>query len=90
MSEPESEAQIDDLLGDLEALRAELAGLRLTWTSERPTVPGWYWTRRRDFWVKDGPGLITEIRQDAIGMEWREGMQFAGPIREPAEPAEAS
>lgn len=53
--------------------------LQLTWTSERPTVPGWYWVRsERGTFVRQYYGASDFFAP------WDE---FAGPIPEPAESA---
>jgi hypothetical protein len=43
-------------LAVIHALTAKLAALQLHWTSEKPTVPGWYWRRYNSSGV-----LIIEI-----------------------------
>lgn len=59
----------------------------LTWTPERPTVPGWYWGRHPH--VLDL--VMVWVGQDAIDRdEFNHGTQWAGPIPEPAEPNQLS
>lgn len=63
----------------------------LTWTSDTPTVAGWYWYRGE---VGEADPLIVQI--DNTGMfQWPDGAfqevlltkgQWAGPIAPPEEP----
>jgi hypothetical protein len=55
--------------------------LRLTWTAERPTVPGWYWVDR-------GFGAYAIYINEAELEYDRPNSRFAGPIPEPAEPTQ--
>lgn len=52
------------------------------WTSERPTVPGWYWGR-----FDSGEQIPVNIRPDVIARGSYYGcIEFAGPITPPPTP----
>lgn len=65
----------------------------MTWTTQQPTQPGWYWWR----WRNDKDPEIVRISTGADNRLWMEEMenypgatslekvhgQFAGPIPEP-------
>ena len=64
----------------------------MRWTSERPTVQGWYWRRDAD----DAPIFINEVYEDTDDglcvdygsgttklIAWCNTTQWAGPIPEP-------
>ena len=57
----------------------------LTWTSEPPKVPGWYWVRQRcerDLpWEPARPAYFTAMRSEGPCDYW----QYAGPIPTPKE-----
>ncbi len=55
----------------------QLAALRLVWTTDKPTKPGWYW------WRASKNGTIC-IRYADPSSTLNEG-QWAGPIAEPEE-----
>lgn len=57
----------------------------LVYTTERPTVPGWYWIRGVQ-WNKGIPSVAIRWLADVPGY-WR--VEFAGPIPPPAEPRPA-
>ena len=68
----------DELAGEIERLKAELAAAPLAWTREKPTEPGLYLVRSQDaqwFDVYSTPPV-----GDLCGLEW------AGPIPIPGEP----
>ena len=69
----------------------------MKWTSETPTEPGWYWTRRTG---REQTECIVETTgpycrvwprpEDRWGMpaaDLAEGREWAGPIPEPKEEA---
>lgn len=67
--------------GEIIRLRAELAARPvLGWTTEEPKASAWYWVKQREvppvikFWVR---GIYGKDMQ---------GVRWAGPIHEPAEP----
>jgi hypothetical protein len=52
----------------------------LVWTTERPTVPGWYWGRHAH--ILDL--VMVWVGQDAIDSDlFKPGTEWAGPIPEP-------
>lgn len=91
-----------DLIGETEhSLRTQLAALRLTWTTARPTVAGWYWWRCS--YCTDGETCkyITRIYEveDSAGGVFIGGIgspdklgsgEWAGPIPMPDEAQQAS
>lgn len=87
MGEHFAEEQIRDLLDEVGVLRAELAGMQLTWTSERPTVPGQYWIERPYILATVDRVDVCRIEPDHLPLADADGYRFAGPIPEPAEPA---
>jgi hypothetical protein len=48
----------------------------LAWTSEPPTVPGWYW-------VMGSSGILRNVQHCNGDEVWSTGQRFAGPIPEP-------
>lgn len=64
----------------------------MTWTTEKPTEPGWYWYRAREhkMWVAEVIKTHTGLR---IHFEWgwqnlesvNRTSEFAGPIPMPEE-----
>jgi hypothetical protein len=59
----------------------------MTWTTEKPTVPGWYWWKSKQY----SPVIVEiyrlEVRGESyllIGVEDAEGL-WAGPIPLPEE-----
>ena len=82
-------------MDSFEAFARSLVG---TWTTEKPTKPGWYWYRDKDIptqpvYVYNAVGgLFVELWNGEIrSFESRSGRwksmsgQWAGPIREPEE-----
>jgi len=72
----------------------------LTWTTDKPTKPGWYWYRENNrlcvWYVRVGDGKRTELWvyqphriSDGHGIQlfYFKGGEWAGPIKEPKEPA---
>lgn len=71
----------------------------LTWTSERPTEPGWYWMRKLPFLDKPKIVLIRLVSNGSLFVKRYEasmqalnefvtrhrGCQWAGPIPDPQE-----
>ena len=66
------------------------ATLPLTWTSDPPTVPGWYWRRPKsklwrampvEFYTKTGGVYCPELSQSELNQ-----YDWSGPIPEPQEP----
>jgi hypothetical protein len=62
---------------------------KLIWTREKPTVPGWYWWRRR---VGHKAFVVYLEEHDGAMMEYSQGRYFtlengewAGPLAEPKE-----
>ena len=50
----------------------------MTWTSEKPTQPGWYWWR-----LEQGkPEMIVEVRDPRYLEDLREA-EWAGPLEKP-------
>lgn len=78
------------LLDDTLALVAEVERLQsaLTWTTERPTVPGWYWRRypNHEYPIVC---LVTpihgEVFCDSEAIQTYAGCLWSGPIPEPQE-----
>jgi hypothetical protein len=76
---------------DHEDICKDYARLRLKWTKDKPTQPGWYWWR----WSRDkGNAHITRLNEHWQAMEnkhvpsnayylFEEG-EWAGPIEPPA------
>lgn len=67
--------------------------VRLTWTSELPTVPGWYWCRLIQdrpvvVWIRKFPnGLYVIDRQvNPAPLDCYAQYHWSGPIPEPKEP----
>jgi hypothetical protein len=68
-------------------------GARMMWTTDKPTVPGWYWWRRT---VARQPAkvYVLEFIESHNGLHnsrWGSVMvldgEWAGPINQPEEPA---
>jgi hypothetical protein len=64
--------------------------VNLTWSTETPTEPGFYWHRypgkRGDvFKVERDHGCLIVLPYGYDTREW-EGSEWAGPIPEPGEP----
>lgn len=82
---------VDDVQRDWEDHLASVTAPELTWTSERPTVPGWYW-RRAPSGHTDigyvGPGHDDEQRMCFWGLiiDEMKGGAWCGPLAEPGEP----
>lgn len=84
--------EIYDAAVYLKALR-----LRLTWTTDLPTVPGWYYRRDDEYgdvWLASlhalaGGGLRVCDGNDGHSSPIADyaGSQWAGPLPEPTEPA---
>ena len=62
----------------------------LTWTKERPTMPGWYWNRRQGGdaeiilltpWLD---AVVYECEGEIFHLEYWGG-EWAGPIPEPSD-----
>lgn len=60
----------------------------LTWTTEPPKVPGWYWFKDDLFCKKGGIMRITDVWIEEIKKTSGPHDQWAGPIPEPREPKE--
>lgn len=60
----------------------------LTWTTEPPKVPGWYWFKDGLFCKKGGIMRITDVWIEEIKKTSGPHDQWAGPIPEPREPKE--
>ena len=65
----------------------------LTWTDNRPQVPGWYWFKGeygiRIAWIKHDSRKMNELYAVIGGVgNWMSTLhgQWAGPITEPQEP----
>lgn len=111
---PNVAANVLDAVAEIRELRYELARARQSlatyardyvtftaprWTKEKPTVPGWYWMRRRIDYatresVADG---VVRIHPAVDGMMFHatdsgwlplpeDAEAFSGPLPEPAEP----
>jgi len=53
----------------------------MTWTKEKPTIPGWYWCR-----PVDGSIIMQYVSLGAIHWcIWTEGYNWAGPLEPPEE-----
>lgn len=57
----------------------------MTWTSEPPTVPGWYWYRRKK---NDNYNHIMKVGTAMIGDQNLTAFKWCGPIPEPDESSE--
>lgn len=63
---------------------------KLTWTSQAPTEPGWYWCKQPN--RKRGHIVhvlkINRLSCDCAGDEWRtlNAYHWSGPLPEPQEP----
>lgn len=70
----------------LEALIAKMRPL--TWTTERPTQPGWYWIKGEDYAVQVAQ-LTDQLWWEGFGEEGfyeaNTFTHFAGPLPEPGE-----
>lgn len=72
MSESISGAEADELERALRAAQKELRRLRLTYTSDPPAGPGWYWLRSR-------VGYECVVRVEEISGELRVNEFPGGP-----------
>lgn len=84
-----------ELRAEIAQLQAQLATAKreVSWTTQRPTKPGWYWWRC----APDAPPKCEEVRiLDGLGLSWYGGLVWlkidikggqwaAGPIPEPKE-----
>ena len=63
----------------------------MTWTTEQPKVPGYYWCRYKgsgkDTWSPAYIPAVADLTQFG-GLEESEQVEWAGPIPEPREPKE--
>jgi hypothetical protein len=91
-----AKAAAHELRDVLESIQQEVARSALTWTSDEPTRPGWYWVRLvaghgGQIWrpriaqvvIDSKAGVLTDI--DRTG-PWH----WAGPIPEPVEGEEGA
>jgi hypothetical protein len=85
------ETERDQLRTENVRLRAERDRLTLWWTSDKPTEPGWYWTKGPCWNWPEGTARIVEVVlhdgkcRVAAGLLSRwftrpEGAEWAGPI----------
>jgi hypothetical protein len=56
-------------------------GNRLVWTMNKPTVPGWYWSRLESGHVEVCTVLQSDIDNNTVGP----GVNWAGPLEMPEE-----
>ena len=62
----------------------------MTWTSEKPTKPGWYWWKAGDHVNNPECMYVVQIKLwrgnlvEAYSMAEPEDGQFAGPLEPPA------
>lgn len=54
----------------------------MTWTSSRPTVPGFYWFR-----PKNKPARIVNVTPKTIDSFYGPEAEWAGPLPVPEEPS---
>ncbi len=53
----------------------------MTWTSEKPTCPGYYWLE-----LKHGEPRVVRVTTKTIDSQYGVGCRWAGPITPPEEP----
>jgi hypothetical protein len=56
----------------------------MTWTTDKPTVPGWYWLR-----PKNKPARIVRVTTKTIASMYGIGGEWAGPLAGPLSPPPA-
>lgn len=80
---------IRDATALIDRLTAELERATLRWSSDRPTVPGWYRSRTTCETQAESVHYITKqfIKSaEGVSGHWFDDHQFAGPIAKPLEP----
>lgn len=78
----------DVLVRFMEWLRTNSIHTPMEWTNEKPTKPGWYWWRDREFSLS-GRACIRYLSSMDMDVNWGDTCEWAGPLPQPTERKEA-